>query len=180
MPEGLSSKRENAQRLGLHKAEKMRKTVTSARGAGENWVSTPSSASLSGRLSRNTGPEMLLRRALHRRGLRYRVHTRIGERLTLDIEFVAAKVGVFCDGHYWHACPDHPRTPPRGPNAEAWASKFSRIDAREARASEILRQRGYEVIRLRQCQIAADPDAAAEEIETVVQRRRPAAGRLLA
>ena len=51
--------------------------------------------------SKNTKPEMALRRMLWSRGMRYRVNVK-----TLpgkpDIVFTKAKVAVFCDGDFWH------------------------------------------------------------------------------
>jgi len=51
--------------------------------------------------SKNTRPEMLLRRELWSRGLRYRVNlkTLTGKP---DIVFTKAKLAVFCDGDFWH------------------------------------------------------------------------------
>jgi DNA mismatch endonuclease (patch repair protein) len=100
------------------------------------------------------------------------VHTRIGERLTLDIDFPKTKVAVFIDGCYWHGCPDHPRTPTRGPNKAAWDEKFRRVAEREARAGRLLAGRGYRVLRLRECEIAGDLEGCAGLIEGAVRGPR--------
>lgn len=52
----------------------------------------------------NTGPEVELRRALHRHGLRYRLHRPIvpGTRRKVDIVFASAQVAVDVRGCYWH------------------------------------------------------------------------------
>lgn len=51
--------------------------------------------------SKNTRPELALRRALWVRGMRFRVNLK-----TLpgkpDIVFTRAKIAVFCDGDFWH------------------------------------------------------------------------------
>ena len=51
--------------------------------------------------SKDTEPELLVRQALWKRGLRYRVNVR-----TLpgkpDIVFTRAKIAIFCDGDFWH------------------------------------------------------------------------------
>lgn len=138
----------------------------------ETWIATAASRALRGRRSRNTGPELLLRRALHRAGLRYRVHTSIGERLTLDIDFTAARVAVFVDGHFWHACPRHARPTAGGPNSAAWLAKFARVDEREQRARRLLEQRGYVVLRYPECLIRERAEALAREIGRIVRRRR--------
>jgi DNA mismatch endonuclease (patch repair protein) len=54
----------------------------------------------------DTKPEMLLRRALWARGLRYRLGVRLG-RSRPDLVFTRQRVAVFVDGCFWHGCPDH-------------------------------------------------------------------------
>ena len=51
--------------------------------------------------SKNTKPELMLRRALWARGLRYRVNVRNLPGKP-DIVFTRAKMVVFCDGDFWH------------------------------------------------------------------------------
>ncbi|MDR1165388.1 MAG: very short patch repair endonuclease [Deltaproteobacteria bacterium] len=51
--------------------------------------------------SANTAPEMALRRALHARGLRYRVNVKNLPGKP-DVCFTRARLAVFCDGDYWH------------------------------------------------------------------------------
>ena len=57
--------------------------------------------------SRSTSPEVVLRRELHRRGLRYRIQQQLhpGVRRTADIVFGPSRVVVDVRGCYWHACP---------------------------------------------------------------------------
>jgi DNA mismatch endonuclease, patch repair protein len=133
----------------------------------ERWVKTGASSSLSGRRSRDTGPEVRLRKALHRLGLRFRLHRRIaGTRLTVDIVLARHRLAVFVDGDYWHGtCPEHPRTPTRGPNRDAWEAKFARIAANDQRAADLLAAEGYRVLRFRECQVDRDPEAIAGYIQ---------------
>lgn len=51
--------------------------------------------------SKNTRPEMALRRALWSRGLRYRVNVKSLPGKP-DIVFTKVKIAVFCDGDFWH------------------------------------------------------------------------------
>jgi DNA mismatch endonuclease (patch repair protein) len=51
--------------------------------------------------SNNTKPEMLLRKALWHKGLRFRLHFKSLPGKP-DIVFTKAKIAVFCDGDYWH------------------------------------------------------------------------------
>lgn len=74
---------------------------------------------------KDTGPEMLVRRALWSRGLRYRLHAKSLPG-TPDIVFPGARVVVFVHGCYWHrhtAC--RLATMPKS-NQEFWSTKFAR------------------------------------------------------
>lgn len=51
--------------------------------------------------SKNTKPELRLRKALWHRGLRFRVNYKMLPGKP-DIVFTKAKIAVFCDGDYWH------------------------------------------------------------------------------
>ena len=51
--------------------------------------------------SKNTRPEMALRRALWLRGMRYRVNVKELPGKP-DIVFTRAKIVIFCDGDFWH------------------------------------------------------------------------------
>src|SRR4051794_33374052 len=69
-------------------------------------------ASKIGRANRrvDTRPEVLIRSALHRRGLRYRkdLLLRVGDiRVRPDLVFTRWKVAAFVDGCFWHRCPEH-------------------------------------------------------------------------
>ena len=61
--------------------------------------------------SKDTEPEMVLRKALWKSGLRYRL--RPGLPGTPDLAFVGRKVAIFVDGCFWHGCPEHYTCPVR-------------------------------------------------------------------
>jgi len=86
-----------------------------------------------------TGPEILLRRELHRRGLRFRVnHPHLPGRP--DIAFTGARVAVFIDGCFWHACPQHGVMPKN--NREWWPDKLTRNVERDREKDEQLDKLG--------------------------------------
>ena len=121
--------------------------------------------------SRDTKPELALRRAVHALGLRYRVSYRPlrGVRRTADLAFTKAKVAVFLDGCFWHGCPEHhvkART-----NAEYWAEKVERNRLRDAETNRLLTEAGWLVIRVWEHE---DLVQAAEEIAEIVRSRRAA------
>ncbi len=71
--------------------------------------------------SRDTDIELLVRRALWARGLRYRLRTNLPGRP--DIAFLYQRVVVFCDGCFWHGCPKCNERPVT--NSEYWAVKIA-------------------------------------------------------
>src|SRR3954452_4238256 len=64
---------------------------------------------------RDTTPERVVRALLHTRGLRFRkrLTIRLGDRRWTqpDVVFTRARVAVFVDGCFWHACPAHGTKP---------------------------------------------------------------------
>jgi DNA mismatch endonuclease (patch repair protein) len=124
-----------------------------------------------GNRSTDTTPELALRRALHSRGLRYRVHAAVvpGLRCKPDIVFTRAGVAVFVDGCFWHRCPIHATSP--AANAEYWQQKFDRNVERDRANDEALRVTGWTVVRIWEHE---DPIAAADRVQAAL---RPSAGR---
>ncbi|MFI6502415.1 very short patch repair endonuclease [Nonomuraea typhae] len=97
----------------------------------------------------NTKPEVALRSALHRMGIRYRKDFRldIGEvKVRPDIVFTAKRIAVFVDGCFWHVCPEHGRQPTT--NEWYWTPKLRRNMERDQRVNSALEAAGWQVIRL--------------------------------
>jgi DNA mismatch endonuclease (patch repair protein) len=121
----------------------------SARTQYSPWASSPAARRvMQGNRKRDTRPELRLRSALHREGLRYRVACRplAGRPWTADLVFRSLQVAVFVDGCYWHGCPDHyarPRT-----NATYWGPKIEGNRRRDALVDAELIQAGWRVLRL--------------------------------
>jgi DNA mismatch endonuclease, patch repair protein len=131
----------------------------------ESWTSTTAGRHLSGRRKVDTGPELLLRRALHAQGARYRLHRRLADRCTPDIVFPGRRLAVFVDGCWWHSCPAHGRkTPFTGPNSALWEAKMARNLQRDADATATARELGWTVIRVWECEVTADSSAAARRV----------------
>lgn len=99
-------------------------------------------------VTRDTGPEVALRKLLFAAGLRYRVNFRVPKapRRTMDVAFPRQKLAVFVDGCFWHGCPDH-CVPPKN-NALWWAEKLEANKNRDADTNELLRTQGWRVVRL--------------------------------
>ncbi|WLQ69020.1 very short patch repair endonuclease [Streptomyces sp. NBC_01208] len=121
--------------------------------------------------SRDTKPELLIRRLLHARGLRYRVAAKPlpGLRRTADIVFRPTKLAVFVDGCYWHGCPEH-YVPPKT-NTGYWSSKVIRNVTRDRDTDQRLADAGWTVLRFWEHE---SPDDCALAIAAAVSRLRHA------
>lgn len=106
------------------------------------------SARLARQARKDTAAELALRRELHRRGLRYRVEHPVPglPRRRMDIAFTRAKVAVFVDGCFWHACPEHGTNPTR--NGGWWAEKLRRNVERDRETDAHLQALGWLVVRV--------------------------------
>jgi DNA mismatch endonuclease (patch repair protein) len=118
---------------------------------------------------RDTTPEIALRSAIHRKGLRFRIDVSLieGLRRRADVAFHSARVAVFVDGCFWHGCPIHGTWPKS--NAEFWREKIERNRQRDADTDHRLEETGWLVIRVWEHE---DPSEAAENICQVVRDRR--------
>lgn len=98
--------------------------------------------------SRDTKPELRLRRELYRRGYRYRVNSRPVPdlRIRADIVFRGRKVAIFVDGCFWHGCPEHYR--PAVTRAIFWSEKITTNQARDRCNDAILQGAGWTVMRV--------------------------------
>lgn len=96
---------------------------------------------------RDTKPELRIRSALHRSGLRYRVDTAPlkSVRHRADIVLTRVHVAVFIDGCFWHGCPEH-FIPPKT-NAEYCRQKIQRNRDRDKETDRILADAGWTVLR---------------------------------
>lgn len=99
--------------------------------------------------SRDTAPEMLIRRGLHAKGLRFRLHDRSLPG-TPDLVFRSRRAVVFVHGCFWHGhdCPLGVR--PRS-NAGFWSEKIERNRLRDAEAVARLSSLGWRVASVWEC-----------------------------
>lgn len=115
---------------------------------------------------RDTGVEWLVRSAVHRRGLRYRLNVQIShtQRVTPDLVFVRARVAVFVDGCFWHMCPIHGTIPKR--NRDWWVSKLNANVARDRMQDQVLAAEGWVVVRAWEHD---DPELVADRISRALR-----------
>jgi len=118
----------------------------------------------------DTKPEIALRSALHRRGLRFRKDLRVvvsDRAVRPDVVFTRRKVAVFADGCFWHSCPEHGRVP-SGNNPAYWAEKLERNKARDRLDSDALEAQGWAVVRVWEHE---NPNIAADQVQRLVVLR---------
>ena len=102
--------------------------------------------------SRDTGPEIVVRRFLHGKGLRFRLHRREFPGKP-DLVFVAQRVCVFVHGCFWHGCPhcvDGTRRVKS--NVSYWSGKVAGNRARDERHRAALEKEGWTVVVIWECQ----------------------------
>lgn len=115
---------------------------------------------------RDTAPELALRSALHRMGLRYRVQLRPipAVRRCADVVFPKVKIAVFVDGCFWHGCPVHGTWAKS--NAAFWREKIETNRRRDSETDELLGQAGWTVVRVWEHE---NSDSAAARIASLVR-----------
>jgi DNA mismatch endonuclease, patch repair protein len=122
----------------------------------------------------NTKAEVALRRAVWRRGGRYRLHRRDLPGKP-DLIFAAARVAVFVDGDFWHGrnWPLRRAKLAGGVNSSYWIPKIEANMARDARQREALEEAGWCVLRFWETDVLREPERIAALVMDAVRRRAP-------
>jgi DNA mismatch endonuclease, patch repair protein len=122
--------------------------------------------------SKDTRPEMLLRRELHARGVRgWRCHSKVVAGRP-DLAFTRWKVAVFVDGCFWHGHPDF-FTP--GKSGAYWDAKIARTQERDRIANETLAACGWNVLRFWDFEVEDELDSCTEAVVQALAQRRATA-----
>ncbi|MGG7566666.1 very short patch repair endonuclease [Rhodovulum sp. DZ06] len=112
----------------------------------------------------NTSPELRLRRALHARGFRFRLHRRDLPG-TPDIVLPGRGAAVFVHGCFWHRHPGCPRATTPATRQDYWLPKFARNEARDAEACAALAAGGWRVATVWECALTVRrTDATADAL----------------
>lgn len=100
---------------------------------------------------KNTKPEMMLRRALHARGYRYRLHQRDLPG-SPDLVFPARRKVIFVHGCFWHGHECRWGKAPKS-RAEYWLPKIEANKARDNRVLTLLCDKGWQAMVVWQCEL---------------------------
>lgn len=112
--------------------------------------------------SKDTKPEILVRRALHRRGRRFRLH-RKDLPGTPDIVLPRDRTAVLVHGCFWHAHEGCPLAHVPKSKPDFWKEKFTKNIARDARVEAELVALGWKVITIWEC------EARSEGLEDILE-----------
>lgn len=138
--------------------------------------SRASTAIMRGVRSRNTAPEVTLRRHLRSAGFRgYRLHWPVAGRP--DVCYPGRRIAIFVHGCFWHGCDKCGKQRPRY-NAEFWAAKLQENRARDASSYQKLHEADWTVFVVWECDIAHDTKTAIAPILNALRATEGADSRL--
>jgi DNA mismatch endonuclease, patch repair protein len=142
----------------MHTTIKSRKFIRDGRAPVPDKVIT--SFIMSSIKSKNTKPELKLRKVLWENGLRgYRLHIKEVPGKP-DIVFTRKKLAIFVNGCFWHRCP-YCKPPMPKSHSNFWKDKFEKNADRDKKQIYQLIQAGWKTITIWECQIK-------DEVESVV------------
>jgi DNA mismatch endonuclease (patch repair protein) len=118
----------------------------------------------------DTKPEVKLRKALWRLGLRYRLGSVLQGRP--DLVFPRFGAVVFVDGCFWHACSRHMTWPKS--NAEFWRKKIQSNKTRDRLVNKRLTGEGWFVLRVWEHEIDRDLEGCASRIGKLIREKQKA------
>ena len=111
----------------------------------------------------NTTPEIIFRRALRAKGLRYRKnYSKLPGKP--DVVFTKQKVAVFIDGEFWHGYNWEEKKGKIKNNSEYWISKIERNMERDKQNTKTLEMEGWKVLRFWTRQIKNCSDECIEMV----------------
>lgn len=104
--------------------------------------------------SKDTKPELIVRRAVHRRGFRFRLH-RHDLPGKPDLVFPRLKLVLFVHGCFWHSHDDPNCKIARLPksNQDFWIPKLQRTKERDRANSVRLEEAGWDVATIWECEV---------------------------
>src|SRR6266700_3570995 len=112
--------------------------------------------------SKNTKPEILIRKELFSRGYRYRLHVNLEGKP--DICFRSKKLLIFINGCFWHVHRCKESTFPRT-NSRFWKEKLNKNKERDRKNYSSLRKKGWKILVIWECEIEKNLPRCVDKIE---------------
>jgi DNA mismatch endonuclease (patch repair protein) len=116
--------------------------------------------------SENTKPEIVLRKALWARGLRFRKYYC---KEKIDIAFPSKKLAIFVDGCFWHGCPIHSHLPKS--HKDYWHPKLKKNMERDQAKNRRLKAEGWKVLRFWEHEVE-DPAKILNKVQRELNKRK--------
>ncbi len=125
---------------------------------------------LMGRIkSKNTKPELKLKRALWNLGLRYRKNYKSLPG-SPDIVFTKFRLAIFVDGEFWHGFNWEEKKSKIKSNRGFWIPKIERNMERDRLSNQILKNEGWHVMRFWENELKRDFDSCLIKIVSYLQK----------
>jgi DNA mismatch endonuclease (patch repair protein) len=118
--------------------------------------------------TKDTGPEWAVRRALHRRGFRYRLHAKDLPGRP-DIVLPKRKAVIFVHGCFWHGHDCSKGSPPKS-KLDYWGPKLATNRSRDSARAAELQELGWRVLTVWQCETRDEIALAAKLLEFLAAR----------
>ena len=119
---------------------------------------------------KDTGIEIILRKELWSRGLRYRKNCKDLPGKP-DVVFKGKKVAIFCDSEFWHGYDWNNQKNRIGTRREYWIAKIERNMERDKEVQKQLEEMGYTVIRFWGRELLDDISKCVDKIECLLKQR---------
>jgi DNA mismatch endonuclease, patch repair protein len=134
---------------------------------------TTRSRMMSGIRSKDTKPEMIVRRYLHSQGFRYRLHARDLPG-SPDLVLPKHKAAIFVHGCFWHRHQGCRYSTTPASNAERWRQKFDGNVERDQRKTKALETAGWRVIVVWECDLRRLPEERLAHLTDEILQGSPA------
>jgi len=123
--------------------------------------------------SKNTKPEILLRKKIFEEGLRgYRINFKLPGKP--DIVFTKNKIAIFVDGCFWHRCPKCFTKPTT--NRKFWKDKIKGNVKRDKKVNQLLTESGYTILRFWEHEIKSNLNNAYIVIKNTIKKKEAEKG----
>ncbi|HBO2321988.1 TPA: DNA mismatch endonuclease Vsr [Pseudomonas aeruginosa] len=117
--------------------------------------------------SKNTKPELKVRRLLFAMGYRYRLHRKDLPGCP-DIVFPKKQIAIFINGCFWHGHTNCKYSRLPSSNVEFWKAKIEGNRLRDSTNTALLEKEGWRVITIWQCEIQ-EIDRLSKRLRNLIQ-----------
>lgn len=118
---------------------------------------------------KNTSPEILVRKHLYSKGIRYRIN--IKELGRPDIAIKKIKTAVLINGCFWHGHEDCKESGIPKTHTKFWLAKIEANKARDKRNEALLREKGWDIITVWECDLEKNTTKTLESLSNNLKKR---------